>query len=68
MEQENNVASGQLREVELREIQADFRFLEIPDGEIPEYTTAQEFSKRFRRCSVLQLDEVRYAPATGATM
>lgn len=47
-------------------INNDFRLFGIPDEDLPPYTNAREFSRRFRRCSVLRMDEVRYAIATGA--
>lgn len=68
MEENNKIQGDQSQEDKFSDIRSGFQFFGIPDEEIPEYTTAQEFSKRFKRCSVLQMDEVRYAPASGASV
>jgi len=68
MESNNNIPTKQLKEDESCNIKSDFRLFEIPDEQIPEYTTAQEFSKKFKRCSVLRMDEVRYASTSDAMM
>jgi hypothetical protein len=66
VEADQKRASSQRAEKAGERDEDDFSLFGIPDESMPPYTNAREFSRNFRRCSILKMDEVRYALATGA--